>query len=548
MADPTTSGRDFAATEKTNSISAPNDITHDSASSDIEIGPRSTNLPLGAAATLPQSHRDYLLHRHGTLDLDPLPSDDPADPYNWPEWKKMTNLILVGFHAMMTTFTAAAIIPVFENIAEDLGTSLTRASYLTSLQIAVLGWAPLFWKPVANRYGRRPVWLISTLGALLFNVGCALSHSYAAMGVCRAFCSFFISPAMAIGSGVVTETYFKRQRAQFMGVWTLLVTLGPPSGPFFMGFVGYQTGNYRWIYWVLAIINGCQFIAYIFLGPETRYIRRGVEHRGSAFKQEYLQFRRIDPNPLRLYEFIQPLALFKYATIWIPTVAYTIVFGFASVLMTVEIPQLFVPKFAFNAQQIGLQFLGIIIGSIIGEQIGGRVSDFWMNRRAKALNRAPPPEYRLWLSYGGFVLVMVGVIVFGVRYQQAPQGHWNVTPIIGVAIAAVGNQIVTTVVVTYCIDSHIEQSASIGVFVNVVRSTWGFIGPFWFPDMLSSLGGSGSGGLMAGIVFVVSIIPVVIVQWKGQQWRKAKVTSPPGSPLGEKVVSSEKGEGGVAST
>lgn len=57
-----------------------------------------------------------------------------------------------------------------------------------------------------------------------------------------------------------------------------------------MGFVAYQTGNYRWIYWTLAIINGVQFIAYVFLGPETRYIRRGVAHRGSAFAQEYVSF------------------------------------------------------------------------------------------------------------------------------------------------------------------------------------------------------------------------------------------------------------------
>ena len=121
---------------------------------------------------------------------------------------------------------AAAIIPAYENIAEEFETSITRASYLTSLQIAILGFAPLFWKPISNRYGRRPVWLISAIGSLLFNVGCALSHSYATMAVCRAFVSFFISPPGGIGSGVVTETYFKKQRAQFMGVWTLLVTLG----------------------------------------------------------------------------------------------------------------------------------------------------------------------------------------------------------------------------------------------------------------------------------------------------------------------------------
>ena len=84
---------------------------------------------------------------------------------------------------------------------------------------------------------------------------------------------------------------------------------------------------------------------------------------------------------------------------------------------------------------------------------------------------------------------------------------------IGVAISAVGNQIVTTVLVTYAIDSHIEHSASIGVFVNLVRSTWGFIVPFWAPDMEASLGSTGSGGLMIGLVFAVSWIPIVILQW-----------------------------------
>lgn len=39
------------------------------------------------AARLPKAHRDYLLERHGTLELDPIPSMGPDDPYNWPEWK-----------------------------------------------------------------------------------------------------------------------------------------------------------------------------------------------------------------------------------------------------------------------------------------------------------------------------------------------------------------------------------------------------------------------------------------------------------------------------
>ncbi len=37
--------------------------------------------------------------------------------------------------------------------------------------------------------------------------------------------------------------------------------------------------------------------------------------------------------------------------------------------------------------------------------------------------------------------------------------------------------------------------------------------------MFASLGDAGSAGLMVGIVFVVSVLPVILLQWKGQQWR-----------------------------
>ena len=38
-------------------------------------------------AALSEEHRQYLLARHGTLDLDPIPDLNDADPYNWPQWR-----------------------------------------------------------------------------------------------------------------------------------------------------------------------------------------------------------------------------------------------------------------------------------------------------------------------------------------------------------------------------------------------------------------------------------------------------------------------------
>lgn len=155
---------------------------------------------------------------------------------------------------MIGLFTAASIQSAFVNIAEDLGVSMQRTSYLVSLFIAVLGGAPLFWRPLCNRFGRRPIFLISLICALIGNVGCAESHSYGTMGLCRAITAFFISPAAAIGSAVVAETFFKKDRARCMGYWTLMVTIGVPIAPFIFGFVVMRIG-YRWIYWILAIVR-----------------------------------------------------------------------------------------------------------------------------------------------------------------------------------------------------------------------------------------------------------------------------------------------------
>lgn len=126
--------------------------------------------------------------------------------------KKHVNLALVSSLSLMATFIAAGIIPAFQIMAKDLHEPLQSISYLTSSQIAMHGVAPLFWKPLSNRHGRRPVWLLSALGGLAFNIGCAKSSTFGSMMTCRVLTTFFISPAVGIGSAVVTETFFAKER------------------------------------------------------------------------------------------------------------------------------------------------------------------------------------------------------------------------------------------------------------------------------------------------------------------------------------------------
>lgn len=229
------------------------------------------------------------------------------------------------------------------------------------------------------------------------------------------------------------------------------------------------------------------------------------------------------------------------------------VFLWGNIVMTVETGQLFPEKFGFNPQQVGLQNISLIVGSVIGEQMGGFLSDWWMWRRhnnklnfnnttkeaartgsdseasagagAGASDRedaaaAPQPEFRLWLGYPGFLLTVCGVVVYLVQVARAAgDGAWDVTPVVGSGIAAAGNQIVTTVMTTYAVDCYRDEAAAVGVFVNLVRQTWGFIGPFWFPQMIADAGFGESAAIAAAMLAGVSIVPTAVVQWKGRSWR-----------------------------
>lgn len=84
---------------------------------------------------LSQAHQQFLLERHGTLNLEPIPSMSPNDPLNWPRWKKLTQMFLVVVHAFMNTFAAASLISAFAVIAKEYGVSIEKASYLTSVQV-----------------------------------------------------------------------------------------------------------------------------------------------------------------------------------------------------------------------------------------------------------------------------------------------------------------------------------------------------------------------------------------------------------------------------
>lgn len=229
---------------------------------------------------------------------------------------------------------------------------------------------------------------------MVCNIGGARCASYGAQMATRVLTAFLISPPIGNGSGVVTELCEPEKRAQKLDWWILMTTIGTPAGPFLMGFEAQHIGV-QWIFWIFTIINFCQFLLYLAIGDETIYNPEN-ERRSNGFLAK-LRPRKIASRSLKLQDFIAPFDLAKYPRVLIAACAHAITFCYANIAITVEMPNAFGQKFHFNAQQTGLQFIAIIIGCVLGEQVSGPMPDWFLKWMRQTKGQSCPAD-RLWLS------------------------------------------------------------------------------------------------------------------------------------------------------
>lgn len=96
----------------------------------------------------------------------------------------------------------------------------------------------------------------------------------------------------------------------------------------------------------------------------------------------------------------------------------------------------------------------------------------------------------------------VGIIIFGVTLQNSAPGHWNVRPLVGVAIALFGTQLLTTVSYGYAIESlgpHPSIATRAPAFIATVRQVYAFVAPFYLNLAFETLGDAKAAGLLGAL-------------------------------------------------
>jgi MFS family permease len=117
-------------------------------------------------------------------------------------------LIQVSFLAFLGPFNSAVVNPALVPLTKLYNVAVTDGPYQTTTVIIAVGVAPLFWNPLANIYGRRPIYIISMLLAIVATVGSGAAKTWSTLLVARAFSGIGVGSAMALGVATVNDIFF----------------------------------------------------------------------------------------------------------------------------------------------------------------------------------------------------------------------------------------------------------------------------------------------------------------------------------------------------
>jgi MFS family permease len=104
--------------------------------------------------------------------------------------------------------SSAVINPAFVPLSKAFKISVVEASYELTVYIIFAGVGPLFIAPLANIYGRRPVYLLGNLLAAIMNLVAAHCTTWTGILVTRVFCGIGAGATVAIGAATICDMYF----------------------------------------------------------------------------------------------------------------------------------------------------------------------------------------------------------------------------------------------------------------------------------------------------------------------------------------------------
>ncbi|KAL2680339.1 hypothetical protein Neosp_007936 [[Neocosmospora] mangrovei] len=239
-------------------------------SPDVEMGTFSETMEMipGTRLLLNPGGDDGSTH----IVLSPEPSSDPDDPLNWSITRKTLSFLVVNIYSFMVAVVALSTAVTYGALIAEFDTTAEYLNVGTAVSILFIGMGNIVWNPMALRYGRRPVYILSCLLTGVAQVIAATARRSDVFVGSRILMGFVAAPFEQLPAVTVNDQFFVHRRGFGLSMYVLAATLGSFLGPLATGFIVDGVG-WRWVYWTFAITMAVVTILAFFFLEETGYDR-----------------------------------------------------------------------------------------------------------------------------------------------------------------------------------------------------------------------------------------------------------------------------------
>ncbi len=163
----------------------------------------------------------------------------------------------------------------------DLGASQDTINWvLTSYIVAAAIMTPVTgW--LADRLGRKQLFLISVVGFVIFSMACGLAGSLTSMVAFRLMQGVFGAAIVPLSQTFLLDINPKERHGQAMAIWGAGIMVGPIIGPTLGGWLT-ETLNWRWVFFINLPVGIVAFLGSAAYLPQIAKRVRGFDFFGFA--------------------------------------------------------------------------------------------------------------------------------------------------------------------------------------------------------------------------------------------------------------------------
>ncbi|KXS12877.1 MFS general substrate transporter [Gonapodya prolifera JEL478] len=422
--------------------------------------------------------------------------------------RKRVILAVVSITGVLGPLMGTIFSPALPDVERDLSTTDVLANLALTLSQVGMALSPLFWAPLSEKIGRRPVLLISQMVNIGGSVMAVLSPTIEVFLVARLVSAIGSGAGLVVGAAVVSDVFPTEERGRAMGVFMMGPLLGPAIAPPIGGVLARFLG-WRHIFTTTGVLACLILLSTLFWLPETN--RDILEGRTSSAATS-----GGPPKPSAIKNLWTAITYQRKIFVCGPTILQGAVFG-SYYAFPGSLPRDWQNIYSFNTAQVGLVVATIGIGMVAGSLFGGWHADrqvrIWTQKR-----KVWVPEDRLRSQFLGAVTVPVGLLLygFGIQYRIP----WGIL-IISLVLVGYGNMVISTCSSAYYMDTFGRSFASINGVATCLRLIFSAVVAVVVVPGIAGMSHAGFFGLLAGICVLTGTIVLAIVA-RGTEWRCAE--------------------------